>query len=327
MKRLLSLLLPVLAPSLVLAAAAPHRAQAQAYPSQIVKIVVGYPPGGTTDVVARLVAESLTERLGKTVIVENRPGDSATLATDAVAKAAPDGYTLLMASSAHATLRALFPKVSFDPVDDFAAVSLVAKTPYMMVVPPELPVHTLAELIALAKSKPGGLAYASSGMGTGQHLGGELFKRVAGIDVLHVPYKGSGAITSDLLSGRIQMMFENVAIVLPHLKRGALRALAITSAERSPLAPDVPTLRELGYQQAEVEGWFALLAPAKTPTEIVRQLNDAVDAALQSPSVRERLASLGAVPVGGTPQAATDFVRTERDKWSRVISEANIQVE
>jgi len=320
-------LLPLLLLALVVPAFAAKTASAQAYPSQVVKIVVGYPPGGTTDVVARLVAEGLTERLGRTVIVENRPGASATIATDAVAKAAPDGHTLLVAASAHATLRALFPKVSFDPVDDFAAVGLVAKTPYMLVVPPSLPVRTLPELVALAKSKPGEIAYASSGMGTGQHLGGELFRRVAGVDILHVPYKGSGSITSDLLSGRIQMMFENVAIVLPHLQRGALRALAITSPERSAQAPDVPTLRELGYAPAEVEGWFALLAPAKTPPEIVRQLNEAVNAALQSATVRERLASFGSVPIGGTPQDAADFIRAERDKWSRVIREANIQVE
>ncbi len=320
-------LLPLLLLALVAPAFVAKTASAQAYPSQVVKIVVGYPPGGTTDVVARLIAEGLTERLGRTVIVENRPGASATLATDAIAKAAPDGHTLLVAASAHATLRALFPKVSFDPVDDFASVALMAKTPYMLVVPPSLPVQTLPELIALAKSKPGEIAYASSGMGTGQHLGGELFRRVAGVDILHVPYKGSGSITSDLLSGRIQMMFENVAIVLPHLQRGALRALAITSPERSPLAPDVPALREFGYASAEVEGWFALLAPAKTPPEIVRQLNDAVNATLQSATVRERLASFGSVPIGGTPRAAADFIRAERDKWSGVIRDANTQVE
>jgi len=323
MRRLLSVLLLAFAVPVLL----PVAAQAQLYPSQLVKIVVGYPPGGTTDVVARLIAEALTERLGHTVIVENRPGASATLATDAVAKATPDGYTLLVASSAHATLRELFPKVSFDPVDSFAPVALMAKTPYILVVPPELPVRTLPELVALAKSKPGELAYASSGMGTGQHLGGELFRRVAGIDILHVPYKGSSAITSDLLSGRIQMMFENVAIMLPQMQRGALRGLAITSPERSPLAADIPTLRELGFAAAEVEGWFALLAPARTPPEIVLQLNAAVNATLRSDAVRERLASLGAVPVGGTPQEAADFIRSEREKWGRVIREANIQVE
>ena len=323
MRRLLSVLLLAFAVPVLL----PVAAQAQPYPSQLVKIVVGYPPGGTTDVVARLIAEALTERLGHTVIVENRPGASATLATDAVAKATPDGYTLLVASSAHATLRELFPKVSFDPVDSFAPVALMAKTPYILVVPPELPVRTLPELVALAKSKPGELAYASSGMGTGQHLGGELFRRVAGIDILHVPYKGSSAITSDLLSGRIQMMFENVAIMLPQMQRGALRGLAITSPERSPLAADIPTLRELGFAAAEVEGWFALLAPARTPPEIVLQLNAAVNATLRSDAVRERLASLGAVPVGGTPQEAADFIRSEREKWGRVIREANIQVE
>jgi len=323
MRRLLSVLLLAFAVPALL----PATARAQPYPSQLVKIVVGYPPGGTTDVVARLIAEALTERLGRTVIVENRPGASATLATDAVAKATPDGYTLLVASSAHATLRELFPKVSFDPVDSFAPVALMAKTPYILVVPPELPVRTLSELVALAKSKPGELAYASSGMGTGQHLGGELFRRVAGVDILHVPYKGSGAITSDLLSGRIQMMFENVAIVLPQMQRGALRGLAITSPERSPLAADIPTLRELGFAAAEVEGWFALLAPARTPPEIVLQLNAAVNATLRSDVVRERLASLGAVPVGGTPQEAAGFIRSEREKWGRVIREANIQVE
>lgn len=323
MRRLLSVLLLAFAVPALL----PVMAQAQPYPSQLVKIVVGYPAGGTTDVVARLIAEALTERLGRTVIVENRPGASATLATDAVAKATPDGYTLLVASSAHATLRELFPKVSFDPVDSFAPIALMAKTPYILVVPPELPVRTLPELVALAKSKPGELAYASSGMGTGQHLGGELFRRVAGIDILHVPYKGSSAITSDLLSGRIQMMFENVAIMLPQMQRGALRGLAITSPERSPLAADIPTLRELGFAAAEVEGWFALLAPARTPPEIVLQLNAAVNATLRSDAVRERLASLGAVPVGGTPQEAADFIRAEREKWGRVIREANIQVE
>ena len=324
MRRLLSVLLLAFAVPALL----PVMAQAQPYPSQLVKIVVGYPAGGTTDVVARLIAEALTERLGRTVIVENRPGASATLATDAVAKATPDGYTLLVASSAHATLRELFPKVSFDPVDSFAPIALMAKTPYILVVPPELPVRTLPELVALAKSKPGELAYASSGMGTGQHLGGELFRRVAGIDILHVPYKGSSAITSDLLSGRIQMMFENVAIMLPQCS--AARCAALPSLRRSgrPWRPTFRPCTSSASRRPRWKGGSPCWRRARTPPEIVLQLNAAVNATLRSDAVRERLASLGAVPVGGTPQEAADFIRSEREKKrGRVIREANIQVE
>jgi tripartite-type tricarboxylate transporter receptor subunit TctC len=302
-------------------------AQTAAWPTQPVRVVVAFPPGGATDVMARLLAQGLTAELGQSVVVENRPGASGIVGSESVARSAPDGYTLLFAPSSHATLGELYPSLPFDPVRDFTPVATVARTPYLFVVHPGVPAQSMRELIELAGRRPGEIAYASTGMGTAQHLAGEILRRVASIDILHVPYKGSGAVRADLLAGRIQSMFDNVAVMLPHVRRGEVRALAVTGPRRSPLTPDLPTLRELGLQEAEIEGWFIVLGPAGVPDAVVRRLNGAVNTVLSAPATAERLSSLGAEPLAGEPQNVTALIVGDREKWGRMIREANIRVE
>lgn len=303
------------------------RAMAQGSPGQTIRIVVPYVAGGTTDLVGRMVAEGLAERLPRSVVVENRGGASGMIGSEVVARAAPDGQTLLLCSSAHAVLPELYPNLSWDPLRDFAPIGPVAATPYMLVTHPSLPVRSIAELVAYAKANPGRLNFASTGMGTAQHLAGELFKRLAGIDMVHVSYRGSGAVKADLLSGRINLMFENVALTVPMTERGEVRGLAVTSPQRTPLAPDVPTLAELGYSSAQIEGWFGLLAPARTPPEIVAPLNAALNDWLRQPATAQRLAGLGARVLGGTPQDLATIIQSERERWGKVIQEANIRPE
>jgi tripartite-type tricarboxylate transporter receptor subunit TctC len=289
-----------------------------------VRIVVGFPPGGTTDVIARLVANNLGARLGRTVIVENRAGASGSIAASMVAKAPADGDTLLFAPSSHATNATLYANQPFDTEKDFAAVGLVATTPYVLVVNPKLPVHSVPELVSYLKEHPGKLAYASSSPGTGQHLAGELFKKAAGVDMLHVPYKGSSAALPDLLAGRTPIMFDNIAVMLPHIKSGSLRPLAVTSSKRSQLLPDAPTVVETGLRDYEVLGWFGLFAPAKTSPQVIGTLSTALNAAAEEPAFRKQLAELGAEAVRSTPQKTDTFVRNEIGKWRAVIREAKI---
>lgn len=310
-----------------LASAWQAAAQTAAWPSQPVRIVVAFPPGGATDVMARLLAQGLTAELGRNFVVENRAGGSGIVGSESVVRAAPDGYTFLFAPSSHATLSELYPSLPFDPVRDFTPIATVARTPYLFVVHPGVPAQSLHELIELARRRPGEIAYASTGMGTAQHLAGEILRRAASVDILHVPYKGSGAVRADLLAGRIQSMFDNIAVILPHVRRGELRALAVTGPRRSPLTPNVPTLRELGLQEAEIEGWFILLGPAGVPDAIVRRLNGAVNKVLAAPATTERLSELGAEPLVGTPQDVTTLVVGDRERWGRVIREANIRPE
>ncbi|MDB5373395.1 MAG: transporter substrate-binding protein, partial [Belnapia sp.] len=296
---------PALALALTLAQAqaqAPASAQGT-YPSQTIRIVVPYVAGGTTDLVGRMVAEALAERLPRPVVVENRGGASGIIGSEAVARAAPDGHTLLLCASAHAVLPALYPNLTWDPIADFTPIAPVAATPYMLVVHPSLPVRSVAELVALAKAQPGKLNFASTGMGTAQHLAGEQLKRLADIDLLHVSYRGSGAVRADLLTGRINLMFENVALTIGMVERGEVRGLAVTGPTRTPLAPELPTLTELGYPEAEIEGWFGLLAPPRTPPAIVAALNAVVADWLRGPAAAQRLAGLGARVLGGTPEA------------------------
>ncbi|MDI3309709.1 MAG: tripartite tricarboxylate transporter substrate binding protein [Acetobacteraceae bacterium] len=310
-----------------LALAAIRRALAQGSPGQSIRIIVPYVAGGTTDLVGRMVAEGLAERLPRPIVVENRGGASGMIGSEAVARAAPDGLTLLLCSSAHAVLPELYPNLSWDPLRDFAPVGPVAATPYMLVVHPSLPVRSVAELVAYAKANPGKLNFASTGMGTAQHLAGELLKRLAGIKMVHVSYRGSGAVKADLLSGRINLMFENVALTVPMTERGEVRGLAVTSPQRTPLAPGLPTLAELGYAGAQIEGWFGLLAPVRTPPEVVAPLNAALNDWLRQPATAQRLAGLGARVLGGAPQDLATIIRDERERWGRVIREANIRPE
>jgi tripartite-type tricarboxylate transporter receptor subunit TctC len=312
--------------ALALGLAGQARAQ-QGWPTQTVRIVVAYVPGGTTDIVARMVAEALAERLPRAVVVENRAGGGGVVGTESVLRAAPDGYTLLLAASAHALLPELYPNLGWDPAGDFTPIAPVAATPYMLVVHPSLPVTSLAELVAHAKANPGKLSFASTGMGTAQHLSGELLKRLAGIDMLHVPYRGSGAVRADLLTGRINLMFENLALTLPMVRNGEVRGLAVTGPQRSPMAPELPTLKELGLGEAEIEGWFGLFGPARTPPEAVATLNAAMNDWLRQPATAARLQGLGARILSGSPADLATLVRGERARWGRVIREANIRPE
>lgn len=311
----------------VVGALAATSAMAQTYPTQPVKIVVAFPPGGATDVLGRLVAQGLSEKLGKSFVVENRAGASGIVGSESVARAAPDGGTLLFTASSHATLKALYPNLSYDPVKDFAPIVLVATTPYLLVVHPSLGVSDVGQLLAYARANPGKLSYASTGMGTAQHLAGELLKRDAKVDIMHIPYKGSGAVRGDLLSGRVPMMFDNVAVMTAYVNRGELRGLAVTTSRRTPLAPQVPTVSEAGLPGFEIDGWFGLLAPAGTSPEIVRTLNEAVNAVIKDPVLAKRFADVGAVAVGGTSRQLADYIKAESDKWGGVIRESNIKAD
>ncbi|MBS0337973.1 MAG: tripartite tricarboxylate transporter substrate binding protein [Proteobacteria bacterium] len=299
-------------------------AQAQGYPSQTVRIIVGFPPGGTTDVIGRLVAQELTESLGRAVVVENRGGASGTIGSGIAAKSAPDGHTLLLVPSTHGTAPALYASLPYED-KDLVPAALVGTTPYVLVVHPSMAATNMAQLIAYLKQNPGKVEYASSSPGTAQHLSGELLQRMAGVNIVHIPYKGSGALMPDLLSGRVPMMFENIAIMTPHIKKGALRPIAVSSARRTPLLPDVPTVAETGLTGFEVLGWFALMAPAKTPPEIIRRLNSDVNAAIARPAIVARFAELGAEPLGGTPDQAAAFIRGEQEKWGKIIRDAGIK--
>lgn len=299
-------------------------AQAQGYPSQTVRIIVGFPPGGTTDVIGRLVAQELTESLGRAVVVENRPGASGTIGSGIAAKATPDGHTLLVVSSTHGTAPSLYASLPYED-KDLVPVALIATTPYVLVVHPSMAATNMAQLLAYLKQNPGKVEYASSSPGTAQHLAGELVQRMAGVSIVHVPYKGTGALMPDLLAGRVPMMFENIAIMTPHIKKGSLRPIAISSAKRTPLLPDVPTVAETGLTGFEVLGWFALLAPAKTPPEVIRRLNNDVNAAIARPAIVVRFAELGAEPLGGSPDQAAAFIRGEQDKWGKIIRDAGIK--
>lgn len=305
-------------------------ASAAAFPAsasdQPIRITVGFPPGGTTDVIARLVANSLAQKLGRSVIVENRAGASGNIAAQAVSKAAPDGTSLLFVASSHATNASLYKKLPFDTEKDFAAIGMVATTPYVLVVHPQIPAKTVPEFIALLKSQPGRFQYATASQGTGQHLAAELFKKMAGVDMTQIPYKGSSAAFPDLMAGRTPIMFENVALMVPHIRSGALRPLGITSARRSPLLPDVPTVAETlpGY---EIQGWFALLAPAKTPQTLIVEVNAALNSVVNDPAFSARLADLGAETMTGTPAMANDYIQKEIARWGAVIRSANISLD
>jgi tripartite-type tricarboxylate transporter receptor subunit TctC len=312
----------------ILLALIPFCAVAQSYPTQPVKVVVGFPPGGTTDVVGRLVANELSEQMGKPFVVENRPGASGTIGAGVVAKSAADGHTLIVVPSTHGTARALYASLPYEEAD-FVPVGLVASTPYVFVIHPEMPVAKFGELIALLKASPGKYHYASTSPGTAQHLGGELVKRMAGVDMVHVPYKGTGAVMPDLLSGRVPMMFENLAVMTPHIRKGSLRALGISSLKRTHLMPEVPTVAETGrgLEGFEVIGWFALLAPARTPPEVVRALNAEVNRMIAKPAMVTKFAELGAEPLGGSPAQAAAYIRAEQEKWGGIIREAGIKLQ
>ncbi len=303
-------------------------AHAQTYPSKTIRMVVPFPPGGTTDILGRVAAQKLGEALGQQVVVDNRPGAGGNIGTEAVAKSAPDGYTLLTDPGSTLTINpSLFAKLPFDPLKDFAPVSILAAVPNLLVVHPSLPVRSVKELIALAKSKPGQLNYASTGAGQSTHLSMELFKTMARVDMTHVPYKGSAPAVTDLLGGHVLLMFDNMPSALPHVKAGKLRGIAVSTAKRSPVTPDIPTVAESGLPGFEVSVWFGVLAPAGTPREITERLNGILVKALHSADVRERLSAQGAEPIGNSAAEFTAVMKRDLAKWAKVVKDANIKLD
>jgi tripartite-type tricarboxylate transporter receptor subunit TctC len=303
-------------------------AHAQVYPAKPVRMIVAYPPGGGTDIVGRMVAQKLGESLGHSVVVENRGGASGNIGTELAARAAPDGYTILMGNVAPNAINvSLFRNLPFDPVADFAPVSLVASTPNILVVHPSTPARTVEEVIALAKAKPGTLNFASAGVGSSSHLAGELFRILAGADIVHVPYKGAGPAIVDVLSGRIHLYFATMPAAMPHVKSGKLAPVAVTSARRSPALPDLPTIAQAGVPGYEASTWYGVLAPARTPPSVIARLHENIVKILAVPETRERLADQGFEPVGNSPEEFGAYIRSEIAKWSKVISDAGIRPE
>jgi tripartite-type tricarboxylate transporter receptor subunit TctC len=299
---------------------------AQDYPIKPVRLVIPFPPGGSNDIVGRLVATQLGEKLGKQVIVENRGGAGGVVATEMVSKAEADGYTLLMISLAHAVNPWLY-KLSYDPIKSFAPVGMLGSGPNIVTVHPDLPVKSIKDLVALAKQKPGELQYASAGVGSFQHLGGELFKLMSGADLMHVPFKGGGPAMIDVMGGHTKVLFSSLVQTTPHIRSGKLRALATGGSKRSPVFPDLPTVAEAGVPDYEGVNWWGILAPAGTPKAIVDKLSRDIAAALASPEVQKQFESEGAEVVQMDPDQFGKFLAAEMTKWERVVKEANIKAE
>ncbi len=314
--------------SIILSFIITDRAPAQTYPIKPIRWIVAFPPGGTTDVVVRLVGQKLSESLGQPVVIDNRGGAGGIIGTEIAAKAAPDGYTLAVGYiTTHAILPHLYSKLPYDPVKDFAPISLMAAAPNLLLVNPSLPVKSVKELIALAKSKPGQLSNASPGKGTPPHLGGELFKKMAGVNIVHVPYKGSTQAMFDVVGGHVPLLFDGIVPSLPMVKAGKLRALGVTSAKRSPLVPEIPTIAESGLPGFEMVSWWGMAVQAGVPKEIVSKLNTEVVKIIQMPDVKETLARLGAIPTWSTPEQFAAHIQAETAKWGMVIREFGIKVE
>ena len=302
--------------------------QAGTYPIKGIRLVVPFPPGGPLDVIGRLIAQRLTEAWGQSVVVDNRPGAGGNIGADIVAKSAPDGYTVVMgALSTHAVNPSLFPKMPYDAVKDFAPISLVAITPNVLVVNSSLPVNSVKELIAYAKANPGKLAFGSGSNGSAGHLAGELLKADTGVDMIHVPFKGGAPATQALLAGDTQLMFDNLANAVPQVKAGKLKALAVTTAQRSPLAPELPTMAEAGVPGFDISTWFGLLAPAGTPRDIIAKWNIEVVRILNSPDMRERMVAQGAEPAPDTPEQFAAFIGQEIAKYARIVKASGAKVD
>jgi len=312
---------------LAMTAFAATAAEAQSFPARALKVIVPFSPGGAVDGPMRVIAQELGRRLGQQVVVENRPGAGATIGTEVVAKAPPDGYTLLLASQTNAISGALYKQLTYDPVEDFAAISLLGREPGVLVVNPALPVRTFGEFVAYAKAHPGELDYASSGNGSGQHLFAALLWSQTGLALNHVPYKGSGQATTDLLGCRIPVSIPGTAGMVGHIRAGKLRPLAVTGARRSPQLPDVPTLQELGVAGYEAYVWMGLLAPKGTPPAIIDKIYRASIAALASDEVKTYMATAGIEIVGSSPAEFATFFRAERDLWGRVVRETGAKIE
>jgi tripartite-type tricarboxylate transporter receptor subunit TctC len=297
------------------------------YPNRAVKLIVPFPPAGATDVVGRIVAAKLGERLGQAVVVDNKPGAGGSIGSDLAAKSPADGYTLLIATSSTHSIGPVLQKLPYDPIRDFAPITHVANVPNVLVVSPTLPVASVQELVALAKAKPGQLNFASSGIGTIVHLNAELFKLISGTDIVHVPYKGTALSIPDVASGNVAMLFDSLASVMPHIKSGKVKPLAVNAAKRQALLPDVPTLAEAGMPQFDRYTWFGMFAPAGTPPEIVSRLQKEIVAALQAPDLLERFSNVGAEAVGSTPEQFVERIRSDATRWSEVIRKADVKVQ
>ncbi|HEY4066416.1 MAG TPA: tripartite tricarboxylate transporter substrate binding protein [Burkholderiaceae bacterium] len=302
-------------------------ALADTWPSRPIRLIVPFPPGGTTDIIARLVGQKLSEALGQPVVVDNRAGAGGIMGSDNVAKSPPDGYMLLMASSGPIVIvPALQPKLGYDPVRDFAPVSIIGTVPTMLVVNPNVPAKNVAELIALAKARPGKLNFASTGIGATPHLAGELFKSMAGVDIGHIPYKGSAPALTDVMGGQVDMMFEQISAAMPYAQSGKLRALAVGSAKRVAALPDLPTISESGLPGFDVVSWFGIMAPGGTPAPIVARLNAELVKIMHQPEVANRLTSLGAEPSGTSSQAFAQTIESELPRWAAVIRKSGATV-
>jgi len=312
--------------SAALAWSSAARAQ-QAYPAKPIRLILPFPPGGSTDIVARLIGQKLTESWGQPVLIENRPGAGGNIAAETAARAAPDGYTLFQVNVANAIGATLYPKLSYDLITSFAPVIQLATTPYVLLAHPTVPAKNTAELIALAKARPGQLNYASAGGGSATHLSGELLKSMAGVNIVHVPYKGTGPAVTALLSGEVDLYFATVPAALPLVETKKLRALGVTSARRSPLMRDVPAIAEAGLKGYETSTWHGILAPAATPADIVVKLNAEIARTLAQPAVRERLVGQGLDPVGGTPEQFGAYLKTEISKWAVVVKASGARPE
>ena len=299
---------------------------ADSYPTKPVRFVITFPAGGPTDVVVRLVGERLTQAWGQPMIIDNRGGAGGIVGTEIVAHAAPDGYTFLVGTAGGMTINpALQSKLSYDPFRDFVPVAMLVQNPQILVAHPGVPAKNVKELVAWAKANPGKINFASAGTGTATHLGLELFKLTTGIDAVHVPYKGGAPATTDLIAGQVQLLFVSIPSVLPHVKGGRLRALAVSTPKRSASAPDVPTVAEQGYPGFDYSNWNALFAPAKTPAPIVKKVNASVVNALRQPDVAQRLSSQGADPAPGTPEELGRYMKADAEKWRKVIKAAGIK--
>lgn len=300
---------------------------AQSYPARAVRVIVPFAPGGGTDILVRTIAPRLSEALGQQLVIDNRAGGGSTIGSELAAKSPPDGYTLLAVDTSFTTNPSLYSKLPYDSTRDFAPVSLLAAAPVILIVHPSVPVKTVKEFVALAKAKPGQLNFASGGPGSSTHLGGELLKMVAHIDLVHIPYKGTGPAVADVLGGQVVMMFAGISSVKQHVEVGRLRAIAVTGDKRSPAMPEVPTFVESGLKGVDSGTYWGLLAPAATMKEIVNRLSTTIAGVLKQPDIRQRLVDLGFDPIGGTPEQFAANIKAETEKWARVIKAANVKLD
>ncbi len=302
-------------------------AQAQNWPSKPISLIVPFPSGGTTDVLARAVGQELSAALGQPVVVESKPGAGSTLGADYVAKAKPDGHILLMGAVHHTIASSVYKKLPYDFQKDLAPISVVAMVPNVLVINPGTPAKNVAELVALAKTQPGKYSFGSNGNGTAQHLIGAQFESMGAVELLHVPYKGSGPLTTDLLGGQVQMSFDTITPVLPHIKAGKLRALAVTTGKRSPSLPDVPTLDEAGLKGFDIGTWFGLLAPAGTPAPVIERISSEITRIVARPDFRKKLEDIGANPVGNSPSQMARQIKEDTERFAKLVRDAKVTIE